>query len=254
MSKFHILNIVSIFMLLVIFSVGGPLLSIFILALVYLAVLAIGAAFIQLNFYLNSLNKGQTSQKQIALTFDDGPDAEVTPKVMELLSKHQAKATFFCIGEKIEKQGELLKKLDKDGHLIANHSYSHSGLFSLFFTKRIVAELDLTSRLIEKNIGKKPKLFRPPFGVTNPTVATALAKTGLISIGWSLRSFDTTNNSVKVLRKLRRKLKPGDVVLFHDNLKNTPQILEAFLPWLLENHFEVVGLEELLKVKTYEKI
>lgn len=108
--------------------------------------------------------------------------------------------------------------------------------------------------LIEKSIGKKTRLFRPPFGVTNPNISKALKKTGLISVGWSLRSLDTVNNSEKVLQKLKKKLKPGDVILFHDNRKNTPEILKSFLPWLSENHFDVLELDKLLQLKAYEKI
>ncbi|MCF6170474.1 MAG: polysaccharide deacetylase family protein [Bacteroidales bacterium] len=253
MSKFHVLNIAGIFLLLVIFSAGLPYLWILLLALLYLGGLVVGVFYIQFDFFLKSLNKGQTGKKQIALTFDDGPEAETTPKVIGILAKHRFKATFFCVGKKAEKHPDLLKKMDEAGHLVANHSYSHSVLFGLFSSKRMLKELKLTTRLIEKNIGKKPKLFRPPFGVTNPTLAKVLRETRLISIGWSRRSLDTVSSTEKVIRKLEKKLGAGDVVLFHDKLSSTPQMLEVFLPWLHENHFEVVGLDELLKIEPYEK-
>ena len=255
MSKFHLLNIISVLLLLAILTAGGQVVvSILILAFVYLGILAFGSIFIQFNFYFKSLNSGQTNQKQIAITFDDGPDSETTPNILSILEKHNATATFFCIGEKIERQKELLKKIDKLGHGIGNHSFSHSNFFPLSSSKKITEELNKTTELIERIIGKKSKLFRPPFGVTNPSIAKALKNSGLISIGWNLRSFDTIHNSKKALRKIKRNLKAGDIVLFHDDRKNTPEILESFLPWLKENHFKVIGLDELLQIETYEKI
>jgi peptidoglycan/xylan/chitin deacetylase (PgdA/CDA1 family) len=255
MSKFQLLNIIGVLTLLVILTVGGQVvISVIVLALVYLFLIAIGSIFIRLNFYVKSLNRGQTNQKIIALTFDDGPDLKTTPKILALLEKFKVKATFFCIGNNIERAEKLLQKMDASGHLIGNHSYSHANFFSLYSANRMVEELDKTSILIEKFIGKSPALFRPPFGVSNPNIAKALKTTGLVSVGWSLRSMDTVNQSSKVVRKLKRKLKAGDVVLLHDNRKNTVKILEEFLPWLNKNHFEVVGLDELFKIEAYEKI
>ena len=238
MSKFHLLNIVSFILLLVILITGNQLLiSLVFLALAYMSILALGSIFIQFNFYFRSLNRAPTTQKIIALTFDDGPDPEISPIILELLVKYNMKATFFCVGKKIADNVNLLQKIDESGHLIGNHSFSHSNYFSLSSSKKIKLELDKTTELITKSIGKKPRLFRPPFGVSNPSIATALKKTGLVSVGWSLRSLDTVSSSEKVLRKLKRKLKSGDVILFHDNRKNTPEILESFLLWLDETHF-----------------
>lgn len=255
MSKFHLLNIASFIILLVILLAGSQLLvSLIFLALVYISFLTLGSIFIQFNFYFKSLNKAQSTQKIIALTFDDGPDPEISPKILDLLEKYNAKATFFCIGKKVSDNINLLQQIDESGHLIGNHSFSHSNYFSLSSSKKIKVELDKTTDLITKCIGKKPMLFRPPFGVTNPPIAAAVKKTGLISVGWSLQSLDTVSSSEKVLLKLKRKLNSGDVVLFHDNRKNTPEILETFLPWLAENQFKVASLEELFNIEAYEKI
>lgn len=254
MSKFQLLNIASVFCLLVILTVDEPLVvSIVILALVYLGILTLGSFFIQLNFYMKSLNKGQTTQKQIALTFDDGPDQMTTPTILSLLEKHKVNATFFCIGSKIEQHKELLQQIDNSGHLIGNHSYSHSNLFAFLSLKKMDKDLAKTNALITQACGKKPRLFRPPFGVSNPTIARALKSNDLISVGWSLRSLDTIWPGDKVFRKLKRQLKAGDVVLFHDRLKSTPEILESFLPWLHTNGFEVIGIDEMFNIEVYEK-
>lgn len=254
MSKFHFLNIVSFFLLLAILAMGFQVtILISLLGILYLGMLVLGSTLIQLNFYFTSFNKGNTEKKQIALTFDDGPDAQLTTQILDILTKHSIKATFFCIGKKAETQGELLKRIDNDGHLIGNHSYSHTKLFSLFTPKKISNELRLTNDIIAKHIEKKPKLFRPPFGVTNPSIGKAIRETKLLSVGWSLRSFDTSRNPEKVLKKIKNRLKPGDVILFHDDRSNTPKILASLLPWLLENQFEVIGLDKLLKIDAYEK-
>lgn len=254
MSKFHLLNIVSFFLLLTILAMGfQTTLLIAILLLLYLGILILGSTLIQFNFYFTSLNKGLTNKKQIALTFDDGPDEEFTAQVLNTLNNHNMKATFFCIGKKAELHSELLKRMDKDGHLIGNHSYTHANLFSLFTPAKMIKELKLTNNIINKQIGKTPKLFRPPFGVTNPTIGKAIRDTKLLAVGWNLRSFDTSRSPEKVLKKIKNKLKSGDVILFHDNRKNTPQILASLLPWLIESQFEVIGLDELFKIDVYEK-
>ena len=105
MSKFQPLNIISILALLVILTVGGQVVvSMIVLAVVYLFFITIGSIFIRLNFYTKSLNRAQTSQKQIAITFDDGPDLETTPQVLALLEKHKVKAAFFALEAKLSKK------------------------------------------------------------------------------------------------------------------------------------------------------
>ncbi len=117
----------------------------------------------------------------------------------------------------------------------------------------MIIEIEKTNDLIEKTIGKKPTLFRPPFGVTNPLLAKAIKTTGVISLGWSLRSWDTNGKIDKVVSRLKRKVQAGDIILFHDNRENTPEILSRFLPYLIDNGYQVVPLDKLLKVKAYEE-
>jgi len=254
MSKFHFLNIVSFFLLLAILAMGfQTTILITFLGILYLGILVLGSTLIQFNFYFSSLNKGNTKKKQIALTFDDGPDVQSTQQILDILAKYNLKATFFCIGKKAETQSELIRQMDDDGHLIGNHSYSHANLFSLFSPKKMIQELRLTNDIIAQQIRKKPRLFRPPYGVTNPSIGKAIKETKLLTVGWSLRSFDTNRSPEKVLKKIKNRLQPGEVILFHDDRSNTPQILASLLPWLAENQFEVIGLDELLMINAYEK-
>ncbi len=253
-SKFHLLNLAGLLAVLLFLATGWPVVpALLLLALVYLLLLAAGAAFIQWNFFFKSLNKGTGNRKEIALTFDDGPDQEITPQILEVLKKHRVKGTFFCIGRKLEKGGELLKRIDKAGHLVGNHSYTHAWFFGFSPVKKIVEELNKTTALIGENMGKHPSFFRPPFGVTNPNIGIALKQTGMISVGWSLRSLDTVRNRKEVLKRLKRQTRAGDVVLLHDNRENTPGILDDYLDWLQQKGFQVVGLDKLFKTDAYEK-
>ena len=220
----------------------------------YISLLVFGSVSIRFNFYLESLKRGNTNRKLVSLTFDDGPDPLVTPMILDLLAKYNMPASFFCVGQKIEKDSELMLRTYQDGHIIGNHSYSHSKIFDLRSTKNMIKEIEKTSELIEQHIGKKPMLFRPPFGVTNPLLAKAIKKTNVISTGWSLRSWDTNGKTTKVVNRLKRKIHPGDVILFHDNRSNTIDILAAFLPYLIEQGYQVIPLDKLLKTKPYENI
>ena len=204
------------------------------------------------SLYLKSLCKGGSGTNKIALTFDDGPHSEITPKILDLLDLYNAKATFFCIGESISENETLLKEIDQRGHLIGNHTYSHSSGINLFSSKRLIKDIQKNQDLIFNIIGKKTKLFRPPFGITNPPIAIALSKFNFYVIGWSLRSFDTIHKPEKVIRKVKNKIQNGDIILFHDNRFNTIEILKTVLEFLKSKNYEFVRVDELLNIEPYE--
>lgn len=231
---------------------GSPWWIVLIPIVIYAAALIIGSIKIGLNFYFKSANKASTDEKIIAITFDDGPHPEITPKLLDFLTQENIYATFFCIGERINEHPEVIQRAHKDGHLIGNHSYTHHRWFDLFGKKKMIKEIEQTNEAIMKLIGKYPILFRPPYGVTNPTLKGALKKTNMISAGWSLRSFDTVKNADHVIRKLIRNTKPGDVILFHDNDLKIIEIVSEYLRWLNENDFKIVSLEQLFNIEAYE--
>ena len=212
-----------------------------------------GSFFIQLNYHLISLHSNKTiSKDQIALTFDDGPHPEFTPKVLELLKKHGVKATFFCIGRNIEQHPELFKRVVSEGHSIGNHTYSHSKFFGFFGTERVFQELIRTKALVKQITGKYPKLFRPAFGVTNPMIEKAVKKSKVQSIGWSIRSLDTTSRAEQtILSRITSKIKKGDIVLLHDTSQKTVNVLERLLLFLEDKNLESVTVDELLELKAY---
>ena len=221
-------------------------------ALLYISALIYGSFTIGSNFYFQVVCSSSSGKKEIAITFDDGPVKEVTPLVLELLKEHNLKAAFFCIGKNISENESILKRMDAEGHLICNHTFSHANMFDFYSGKKMVAELKRTEDSIKNATGKKTGYFRPPFGVTNPTLKRAVKTLNYIPIGWSLRSLDTViTDEKKILIRLKSKLKAGDIVLFHDIDPKVVSILGEFIEYATENGFKIVSLDELLGIEAY---
>ncbi|MHC0439641.1 polysaccharide deacetylase family protein [Flavobacterium sp. 3-210] len=223
------------------------------IVLIWTGINAFGSARISSNYHVKAFCNNQSeTEKKIALTFDDGP-SEFTLEVLELLKKNNAKATFFCIGKNIEKHPEILQKIISKGHLVGNHSYSHSKFFDFYNAKKITEELQKTDKLLEKFTSKKINFFRPPYGVTTPSIRRALKVTGHKVIGWNIRSLDGgTKNTELILSRIKKRLYPGGIVLLHDTAPHSVLVLEQFLQFLQQNNYEVVSVEELLNLKAYE--
>lgn len=212
-----------------------------------------GSTFIASNYHVKTYCENPLgTEKKIALTFDDGPNL-MTLLVLDVLKKHNAKATFFCIGKNIEARPDILKRTIEEGHTVGNHSYGHSPFFDFYRKNIVIAEIEKTDTLIESVLGKKPKLFRPPYGVTNPSIRRALAVTGHKTIGWNIRSLDGVFKKEDfLLNRIIKRIKPGGIVLLHDTSIQTVNVLEQLLSFLQTNNYTVVPLEELLNIKAYE--
>lgn len=212
-----------------------------------------GSFFIQWNYHLTSTHcNKKTSKNQIAITFDDGPHPEFTPKALDLLKAHKVKATFFCIGQQVEKHPEILKRIIAEGHLIGNHTYSHSKSFGFFTTEKVSSELKKTIQLIKDIVGKEMILYRPAFGVTNPMIEKAVKNLKVNVIGWNVRSLDTTGRSEKmILNRVTSQISNGDIVLLHDTSQKTVNVLEQLLLFLEEKNLESVRVDELLEIEAY---
>lgn len=220
---------------------------------IWVVITLIGSFQIRWNYHLQSLNHNyKTSKQYISITFDDGPDPDFTLKTLSLLKKYESKATFFITGKNAEKHPEIVRQILEEGHSIGNHSYSHSKNFGFFSSEKIIAELMQANSVLKEITGKELKMFRPPFGVTNPNIKKALRKTGHHSIGWSKRSLDTTNLSEeKTLRRITTNLKKGDIVLLHDNSTKTLVVLEQLLLFLQSHELQSVPVERLLEIDAY---
>lgn len=221
--------------------------------LVWLTIAAIGSSFIQFNYHVKAYcHQPSEKQNKIALTFDDGPN-ENTREILDILNKNKVKATFFCVGKNIEKHPDIVRQIAAGGHLVGNHSHSHSDYFDFYTKCKIVRELRETDNLVEEITGRKPNFFRPPYGVTTPSIRRALAMTKHKVIGWNIRSMDgVSQDANQIFNRVLKQLSPGSVVLLHDTRVQTNVVLEQLLLSLRAKNYEVVPLDELLDLKAYE--
>ncbi|HIP31507.1 MAG TPA: polysaccharide deacetylase family protein [Crocinitomicaceae bacterium] len=198
------------------------------LTIVFSIVLTLGVLFLKFNYFLPSLIR--LKNKEVLLTFDDGPHPENTPKILDILQEENVKAIFFVIGKKAEQHPEIIARIISEGHLIGDHTYTHNNMMALFPTEKLIKELTQSQVTLTKLTGKKIPIFRAPIGYTNPNFARALKEMKLQSIGWSLRSYDTLNKEENKLReRLLSKTKASDIVLLHDNLDITTTVLKDYI-------------------------
>jgi peptidoglycan/xylan/chitin deacetylase (PgdA/CDA1 family) len=171
----------------------------------------------------------------VALTFDDGPSPIDTPRLLDLLREKNVKATFFVVGKRAERYPEVVRRAWKEGHLIANHTWSHRPLFCFLTPGRLRAEIRLGSESIRRICGFVPRYFRSPVGLRHPLLGPCLKQEGLEYISWSIRTFDTfTDNSSALSCRILNRVTGGDIVLLHDRLPGgTDAMLEA-LPGIID--------------------
>jgi peptidoglycan-N-acetylglucosamine deacetylase len=231
---------------------GWSLWPMAIASLLYLIILFFGSYRIDSQFYLPVVCSADTNEKKIAISFDDGPDEHYTPRVLSILRDHGYPAIFFCIGKKIAGREKLLRAISEAGHLIGNHSYAHDFWFSMKSAKEMKSDLSAADVAIKDITGLQPKLFRPPYGVTNPNVRKAVEHGRYTVVGWSIRSMDTViNDRSRLLAKLKSALRPGAVILFHDTSLTMAEILPEFFEEVRNRGYEVVRIDHLLNLKPY---
>jgi peptidoglycan/xylan/chitin deacetylase (PgdA/CDA1 family) len=239
-------------LILVIAGYTVPVFVFILLIAIYLCLSFAASFFIGSGFYMKALCRIKTKEKHIALTFDDGPDPTNTPVILDIL-KDKAKATFFCIGKKAGGNEEIIRRIDAEGHLIGTHSYTHSIWFDFYSSGRMKEEFIRSRDIIFNITGKQPLFFRPPYGIINPTVKKALRSFNFHVTGFSNRSLDTSlKNEYKIFRRVTRKLKPGDIILFHDTIKESLPALEKLLIFAAEEGFKFLRLDELTQLKAYD--
>lgn len=178
-----------------------------------------------------------TGKPETWLTIDDGPDAEDTPRILDLLDRHQARATFFLIGERAAKQPELVAEILKRGHEVGHHTYTHPmGSFWCASPARVRAELDNGLQSL-RAAGASPRWFRAPVGIKSLFLGEALRQRGLHYVGWTVRSLDTVSRDPEqVAKKVADAARPGSIVLMHEGpsvspgmrVKAVEKVLERF--------------------------
>ncbi len=213
------------------------------------AVIVWGSFAIELGYFVNSITHKRTKIKEVALTFDDGP-TEFTPKFLDLLQKHQVKATFFCIGKQIEKYPETFQRIIAEGHTIGNHTLSHSNSTGFLSASKMMAEIENCDKVMKTMGNIETDLYRPPFGVTNPNIAKAIRRTNKISIGWNVRSLDTiTDNEKKIYQRITKNLKKGSIILLHDTSEKTYRVLVDLLVFLEDKKYSTFTVDSITNSK-----
>jgi peptidoglycan/xylan/chitin deacetylase (PgdA/CDA1 family) len=205
----------------------------------------------------------RTTEPIIAFTFDDGPDPNDTPKILDLLEHHGVKATFFVLGIRVLQHPELIERIIQSGHALGNHSWSHRSMPSLNSFKRL-QEIKKTHNIL-KPYGKK--LLRPPFGHMDWPTCRDILRCGYHPVTWNVTAFDWLDHSEKeIISSIESKLKPGSIVLLHDSLytfedakyRNRKPLLSALnhLFEKLRPQYSFVTVPELLKrgraIKRYQ--
>jgi peptidoglycan/xylan/chitin deacetylase (PgdA/CDA1 family) len=184
------------------------------------------------------LPAASAARAEVAITIDDGPDPLITPQVLSILAQHGARATFFCIGERVAQHPQLVRDCVAQGHSVENHSQRHVHHFSLLGLAALQAEVAGAQRQIEHASGVAPRFFRAPAGLRSVLLDPVLQQLQLQLASWTRRGFDTVNaDADKVLARLTRDLGAGDILLLHDGHAartnaGTPVVLEV-LPALL---------------------
>lgn len=173
-----------------------------------------------------------TSQREVALTFDDGPDETFTPQVLEILHHYGVHATFFCIGSQIQKYPDVLRNIAEGGHTIANHSWSHPHLTTMA-AHDVMWELAATSGLIEEVVGCRPLFMRPPYGDLDARVEALIESEDYHVILWDVDSVDWSGIAgPQVAAHVLPDLHPGAIVLHHSAGRVAGTV--AALPYLIE--------------------
>lgn len=210
------------------------------------------SASIRSGVYVRAFCREKTDRKVVYLTFDDGPHPPETERVLDVLREHGARATFFLIGSKVSGNEAVLRRMLEEGHAFGLHTYSHAGTFPLLSFDKMLADVNEGKRAVESVAGKKILLFRPPFGVTNPTIAKVIQTLGLQTVGWDVRSFDTmfcksSGHSCKqsgydwyvpVVERIMKQVRPGSVILLHDRLDGANELLALLLDSLAASGYD----------------
>jgi peptidoglycan-N-acetylglucosamine deacetylase len=232
---------------------------IWILFVPYAVVFVWGIVDLRSQFFLRAFTRNRAETSGVCLTFDDGPDPELTTDVLELLARFDAKATFFVVAEKARRFPYLVKQAHDRGHIIGCHDLSHGNLSNLRFASSMINDIAAAQKIIQNSIGKKPLLYRPPVGLANPHLGTALSRLSMYCIGWSKSAREGGNRRIRNIRAIAGLARAGEVVLLHDCLPKPEYKQEylARLEKLLEDikakRLATIGIDEMFDIPAYEE-
>jgi peptidoglycan/xylan/chitin deacetylase (PgdA/CDA1 family) len=250
LSRFHIITILAL-LLAGLAMAFHDFFSCLIVAFAFFIISGFGVAFPQMSFFGELVCRGKSPQTCVALTFDDGPDGNSTPQLLELLEEAKIQAAFFCVGKKVAANPELAARIVREGHLLENHSYTHSNFTNFFPAARLRTEFQQTQTTIQQATGVVPQFFRPPMGLSNPRIFRTAQSLDLKVVGWTIRSLDTImTDPEQIAARIARRLKPGAIILLHDgNIPADRLVLtvKRLLAILRRRGYGVVRLDKMLE-------
>ena len=187
---------------------------------------------------VTSMPRSSAVRGEVALTIDDGPLPGVTPAVLDVLNSHNARASFFCVGERVHKYPQIISEAADRGHRIENHTWSHPNGFAFLPPSLLARQIDRAQDAIHTAAGRQPEYFRAPAGIRSPWLEPILHRRGLRLASWTRRGFDTvTRSPSRVIGRLLTGLAPGHVLLLHDGAASTgtasDHMILSVLPELL---------------------
>ena len=228
--------------LLVVLTGNANLVIISLLTLIFLSIIVWGVSVMKLNLFIRSVSNIETDKNEIAITFDDGPSPEYTPQILDILGQYNAKATFFCIGNKLADNKEIVERIIAEGHSVGNHTFEHLPSFPGWSVKRIRESIKKTDAVLLE-LGIEPgTMFRPPYGITNNLIAAAVRSENKTCIGWSIRTKDTCRKPEQVIDLVKKNVKPGSIILLHDTNKYVCEELEEILKYCKDHHLNSIAL------------
>jgi peptidoglycan/xylan/chitin deacetylase (PgdA/CDA1 family) len=232
--------------------------------------LAVGAGLVALGFVIFDANsafwaptlwRAPGPTNAVALTFDDGPDPDFTPRVLAILAEKNVPAAFFVVGRRVDEHPELLGAVHRAGHLVAGHSYSHDLRFHFRLRAGARRELAACNAAIARAIGREPALFRAPQGFKNPALGDVLREMGMTAVGWQVRALDAVTRSAgTILRRVVGRARAGGVIAMHDgggllgtrSRQPTLDALPGIIDALRASGLEFARLDALLGVEGYK--
>ncbi len=203
-------------------------------------------------FYMS----GPENSPQIALSFDDGPHPRYTPQILEILAEYNVKATFFLLGQEVQEHPWLVERIDREGHEIGNHSYTHRNFLRLTWDEIIEEEINPTGELIENITGEYPELIRPPYGAVSENQIERFADKSYRIVNWSVDTgdYEEENNPELIMARAHLQLHRGAIILMHDgggDRSNTVEMLPALIELLQSEGFELTTVGDLISRHSY---
>nr|WP_202621067.1 polysaccharide deacetylase family protein [Pseudoflavonifractor sp. 524-17] len=193
----------------------------------------------------------QRDQKMVSISFDAAWGNEDTQQLIDILDKYNVKATFFVVGDWVEKYPESVKALHDAGHEVMNHSDSHAHMNQLS-SAEIIADVEACNDKIEAVTGVRPTLIRPPYGEYNDTVISSVRSIGMEPIQWDVDSLDWKDlSAADITKRVTAKVGPGSIVLFHNAALHTPEALPSIIECLLQEGYTFVPISQLILAGEY---